>query len=109
MNLYDQDIYVNVAGGIKVNEPAVDLGMVTSIASSFLNRPVEEKTAIFGEVGLTGEIRATAQSEQRIMESGRMGFQRCILPRFNLERIKSRQGMDLMGVGSVEEVIRVLF
>lgn len=109
LNLFDQDIFLNVAGGIRVNEPAVDLGMVAAIASSFLNRPVAEKTVIFGEVGLTGEVRAAAQSEPRIRESAKMGFRRCVLPKANLGRIRPVKEMELIGVGSVEETMKVLF
>jgi DNA repair protein RadA/Sms len=109
LNLADQDIFINVAGGIKVNEPAVDLGMVASIASSFLDRPVEEKTVLFGEVGLTGEVRATTQAEPRIRESAKMGFGRCVLPKANLERIRSTKEIEFIGVGTVEETMKVLF
>jgi DNA repair protein RadA/Sms len=109
LNLADQDIFINVAGGIRVNEPAVDLGMVASIASSFLDRPVEEKTVLFGEVGLTGEVRATAQVEPRIRESAKMGFGRCVLPKANLERTRPTQEIELIGVGTVEETMKVLF
>jgi len=109
LNLFDQDIFLNVAGGIKVNEPAVDLGMVCSIVSSFLDRPVLDKTVTFGEVGLTGEVRAVAHSESRIRESAKMGFQRCVLPKANLEKISPMKGMELIGVGSVEETMKVLF
>jgi DNA repair protein RadA/Sms len=109
LNLFDQDIFLNVAGGIKVNEPAVDLGMVAAIASSFLERPVAERTVLFGEVGLTGEVRAAAQSDLRVRESIKMGFKRCVLPRANLERMKPIKEMELIGVGSVEEMMKVLF
>jgi len=109
LNLFDQDIFLNVAGGIKVGEPAVDLGMAVAIVSSFLDRPVAEKTVLFGEVGLTGEVRAVSQTESRIRESAKMGFKRCVLPRVNLERIKMPKHIELIGVGSVEEAQEVLF
>jgi DNA repair protein RadA/Sms len=109
LKLFDQDIFLNVAGGIKVNEPAVDLGMIAAIVSSFLDRSVVDKTVVFGEVGLTGEVRAAAQPEPRIRESAKMGFERCILPRANQERIKAMEEIELMGVGSVEETMKVLF
>jgi DNA repair protein RadA/Sms len=109
LHLADQDIFINVAGGIRVNEPAADLGMVACIGSSFLDRPVEEKTILFGEVGLTGEVRATAQPDARIRESAKMGFGRCLLPKANLERIRPVKDMELIGVGSVEEAIKALF
>jgi DNA repair protein RadA/Sms len=109
LNLADQDIFVNVAGGMKVNEPAADLGVIGAIASSLLDRPVSEKTVLFGEVGLTGEVRATARAESRLRESAKMGFNRCFLPRANLERIEPTKEMELIGVGSVEEAMRTLF
>jgi len=109
LSLFDQDIFLNVAGGIKVSEPAVDLGMLVSIASSFLDRPVDEKTVLFGEVGLTGEVRAAGQSESRIRESAKMGFKRCVLAKANMERMRPVKEMELIGVGSVEEAMKALF
>jgi len=76
----NSDIFLNVAGGVKVNETATDLGIVSAIASSFLNRPILPGSVVFGEVGLTGEIRGVSQSEFRIKEAARMGFKRCIYP-----------------------------
>ncbi|NIS70164.1 MAG: DNA repair protein RadA [Proteobacteria bacterium] len=109
LNLFDQDIFLNVAGGIKVTEPGADLGMVAAIVSSFQDRPVAERTVLFGEVGLGGEVRAVAQSEPRVKESAKMGFERCLLPKANVERIKPNKEMELVGVRSVEEAMRILF
>jgi DNA repair protein RadA/Sms len=80
IHIGNSDIFLNVAGGVKVDETAIDLGIVSAIASSFLNRPIATGTAVFGEVGLTGEIRGVSQSELRIKEAARMGFKRCIFP-----------------------------
>jgi DNA repair protein RadA/Sms len=109
LNLFDQDIFLNVAGGIKVSEPAVDLGMVAAIMSSFVDRPVAEGTVLFGEVGLTGEVRAVAQAESRIREAAKMGFERCILPKANKDRIKPLPDVELIGVRSVQEARKILF
>jgi DNA repair protein RadA/Sms len=109
LNLFDQDIFLNVAGGIRVTEPGADLGVVAAIVSSFQDRPVAEKMVLFGEVGLGGEVRAVAQPESRVKESAKMGFKRCLLPKANLERIKPDKEMELVGVRSVEEMMKVLF
>ncbi len=109
LNLFDQDIFLNVAGGIRVTEPGADLGMVAAIVSSFQDRPVAEKTVLFGEVGLGGEVRAVAQSEPRVKESAKMGYERCLLPKANVERIRPNKEMELVGVRSVEETMRILF
>ena len=80
LNLMGDDVFVNVAGGMTVDEPAADLGIIAAIASSVRNRPVKKGTALFGEVGLAGEIRSTTQSNLRVREAAQMGFTRCILP-----------------------------
>jgi DNA repair protein RadA/Sms len=109
LKLYNQDIFLNVAGGIKVDEPAMDLGMTISIASSFLDRPVHPKTVVFGEVGLTGEVRGISQPDARVRESVKLGFEQCILPQANLGRIEKMGSMQLRGVESLQEVMRLLF
>ena len=103
-NLHDQDIFLNVAGGLKVNEPAVDLGTISAIASSFKMKPVDPHTLILGEVGLTGEVRAVAGIEMRLAEAFKMGFHRCVLPKSNT-KTKPPKGMELMGVSTVEECL----
>ena len=80
MALSNCDAYINIAGGIRMNEPAIDLGIVLAIASSFRNRPIDEKTIVFGEVGLSGEVRAVSMPEQRVAEAKKLGFETCILP-----------------------------
>jgi DNA repair protein RadA/Sms len=109
MHLMGYDIFMNVAGGVKVVEPAVDLTIVAAIASSFLDKPVAEQTIVIGEVGLTGEVRAIGQAEQRIMEAGKMGFTRCILPQGNLKRLPEAAGIQITGVRSVSEAVEALF
>ena len=102
------DAYVNIAGGMKITEPAVDLGMVLAIVSSFRNRPVDEKTVAFGEVGLSGEVRAVSMAQKRVQEAGKLGFTTCILPKANLEALKDIKGIKLIGVTSVQDAIEYI-
>jgi DNA repair protein RadA/Sms len=107
IQLSDCDAYVNVAGGMRITEPALDLAVTTAILSSFKNTALDNKTALFGEVGLTGEIRAVNMAEQRVAEASKMGFEVCILPLANKERIKT-EGIKLIGVRNIQEVIALL-
>ncbi len=100
------DAYVNVAGGMKVNEPALDLAIVMAILSSYTNKPLGEKTICFGEVGLTGEIRGVSQAEQRVAEAKQLGFEHIILPKVNMKTVKDC-GLKLTGVGHVTELMRL--
>ncbi len=109
MHLLGHDIFMNVAGGVRVYEPAVDLGIVSAVASSFLDKPVREGTAVVGEIGLTGEIRAVGQIEVRVREMEKMGFKRCLVPHNNLERMSKVAGLELIGVSSVSEAMEELF
>lgn len=99
------DAYVNIAGGMKITEPAVDLGMVMAIVSSFKNRPVDEKTMAFGEVGLSGEVRAVSMAQKRVQEAKKLGFTTCIVPQANMEALKEIKGIKLVGVSGVQEAI----
>lgn len=109
IHLGASDIFLNVAGGVKVDETAIDLGIVSSMASSFLNRPVAKGTVVFGEVGLTGEIRGISQTEVRIKEASRMGFARCILPRTRNREGVQRPNIELIPIGSLKELTENLF
>lgn len=102
------DAYVNIAGGMKINEPALDLGMVMAIASSYKNRAVDEKTVVFGEVGLSGEVRAVSMAEQRVLEAKKLGFTICILPESCKDGLKDIEGVKLIGVRSVQEAINLI-
>lgn len=102
------DAYVNLTGGIRLSEPAVDLGIILALVSSYRNRPVDEHTIAFGEVGLTGEVRSVSLAEQRVREAARLGFTTCILPSSNTNNIKSIEGMRLIGVSNVKEAIDVI-
>jgi DNA repair protein RadA/Sms len=108
-SLVGEDVYLNVAGGITVNEPAADLAVAAAVASSLRNRPVAEKTAVFGELGLSGEIRAVTQAARRAREAAQMGFTRCILPRGNLDPRDRPDGCELIGVAAVGEALDRLF
>lgn len=105
MPLSGCDAYVNIAGGMKVTEPAIDLGIVMAIVSSFKNRPVDEKTIVFGEVGLSGEIRGVNMIEKRVLEAKKLGFHTCIVPKVNSVLLKNIKGIDIVGVETVGEVI----
>jgi len=109
LHLAGQDIFVNVAGGVRLDEPAVDLAAIAALASSHLNRPVEAKTVIFGEVGLTGEVRAVSQPELRVKEAARLGFDRCILPKGSLKNITPPKGMKLVGIRHAGELMELIF
>ena len=109
MQMLNQDIFVNVAGGLKVDEPGADLGLVAAMASSFRNKLIPADMVVFGEVGLGGEVRGISQAEARIKESAKLGFKRCLLPRQNLDKLKNPQGFELIGVSSVQEAMNALF
>ncbi len=109
IELGDQDIFVNVAGGLRVDEPAADLGIVTAMISSFLNKPVDPEMVIFGEVGLAGEVRGVIQPETRIREAEKMGFAKCILSRSNLESCRTEYNIKKYGVNSVSDLMDILF
>lgn len=107
MFLQNQDAYVNVAGGVRLDEPAVDLAIAVSIASSFRDIPTKPDDVIFGEVGLTGEVRAVSRAEQRVREAQKLGFKRVILPEKSLKGWKSPKGIQLIGVNTVAEALAV--
>jgi DNA repair protein RadA/Sms len=109
MHLLNQDIFLNIAGGIKVEEPAVDLGVIASIASSLKNQTIDPELVVFGEVGLGGEVRGISQPEVRVKEASRLGFKRCLLPRQNQEKIKGVKGIELIGARTVEDAIKIFF
>ena len=104
MQLSGCDAYLNIAGGLKVSEPALDLGIVTAIISSFRNTPIGNKTIVFGEVGLTGEVRAVSQAKQRVAEAIKLGFEECILPSACLKAIGKEDRIKLIGINSVAEL-----
>lgn len=108
LHLGGMDIFVNVVGGIKIIEPAVDLGIIAAIASSLREIPIEQKTLVFGEIGLSGEVRAVNQAEARIKEASKIGFKRVILPKTNAERIKDCLGLDVIGIKDVHDFLETV-
>ena len=108
IHLSNYDAYVNIAGGIKMNEPAVDLGIVMAIESSYKNQPIDEKTIVFGEVGLSGEVRAVNMPEQRVAEAKKLGFTTCIMPEVSREVVKNIKGIKIIGVKTINEALQVL-
>ncbi|MFQ9194631.1 MAG: DNA repair protein RadA [Candidatus Gastranaerophilaceae bacterium] len=102
------DAYVNVAGGIKINEPALDLGIVMAIISSYRDLPIDEKTIVFGEVGLSGEVRAVNMAERRVAEAVKLGFTRCIMPAVSRKGLTDRKGIDVIGVKNIQDLLKYL-
>ena len=109
LQLTGQDIFLNVAGGVRLDEPAADLGAVLAVASSFLNRPIDPHTLLAGEVGLAGEVRAIGQAEARAREGAKLGFRRCILPDSSRRQVPSIDGVELCGVQSLDAAWALLF
>lgn len=99
------DAYVNIAGGMRMNEPALDLAIVLALVSSLKDKPIDPKTVIFGEVGLSGEVRGVSMAEQRVNEAQKLGFETCILPRICLGKLKKTDGIRLIGVETIREAI----
>ena len=106
--LSSYDAYVNIAGGIRLNEPAMDLALVLAVISSYKDVPVSEKTIVFGEVGLIGEVRAVSMVQQRIQEAKKLGFTKAVLPKSSLEQVKNITGIELAGVATVRDALRVI-
>lgn len=108
LKMSECDAYVNIAGGIRMNEPAIDLGIVLALISSFKNRPIDEKTICFGEVGLSGEVRAVSMPAQRVAEAEKLGFTTCILPKVCLDGLQQKGNIRLVGVSNVREAIDLM-
>lgn len=106
--LSEQDAYVNIAGGIKMNEPAIDLGIVMALVSSYRNHPIDEKMIVFGEVGLSGEVRAVSMPEQRVTEAKKLGFETCVLPMVSYNMVKQIKGINIVGVKTINDAIKLI-
>ncbi len=106
MSLSACDAYVNIAGGIRMNEPAIDLGIVMALASSFRDKAIDEKIICFGEVGLSGEVRAVQMAQQRVTEARKLGFKTCILPKVSIPGLTDTKGIKIIGAGTIGEAIR---
>ena len=110
LRLYDQDVFLNIAGGVKLNEPGVDLGIIISIVSSKTDQPVPPLTAVCGEVGLTGEVRSVSQTALRIKEAARLGFDACLVPKSNLKKKSLKKAdIEVIGVSTISEAIDYIF
>lgn len=108
MHLSGQDVYVNVVGGIHIDEPAIDLGIVAAVTSSLRECPIDFTTLVMGEVGLGGEVRAISQAELRIREAAKMGFKRCLLPEQNVAKLDPVEGIELVGIREVGDALDVV-
>jgi len=108
MHLQGEDIFVNVAGGLRAYEPAADLGISSAIISSFRNQPLEHDWIVMGEVGLGGEIRSISQLEVRLKEAAKLGFKRALVPQSNLEKLKTKLPIETNGVRLLSEAVEVL-
>lgn len=108
LHLSSYDAYVNIAGGIKMNEPAIDLGIVMALVSSYKNRPIDEKMIVFGEVGLSGEVRAVSMPEQRVTEAKKLGFETCVLPMVSTDMVKGIKGIKIIGVKTINDAMNLL-
>ncbi len=108
MNLGQQDVFVNIAGGLKIDEPAVDLGIAVSIASSLRDVPVDSSSIAIGEIGLGGEIRTISQVERRVQEAAKLGFKKIVVPQNNLKGLKTNGEIEVIGVDRIEKAIKEL-
>jgi len=108
LHLANCDAYVNIAGGIRMNEPAIDLGIVMAIVSSYKNRPVDERMIVFGEVGLSGEVRAVNMPEQRVAEAKKLGFETCVVPEVSLDMVKGIKGIKIIGVKTINDTMNLI-
>ena len=108
MQLYDQDVFMNVAGGLRVAEPAADLAVVAAVASSVRGRPLPDDVVCWGEVGLTGEVRSVSRADARVREAGRQGFRRCVLPAGNAAGLRVPDGLRVRGVATLAQLFDVL-
>ncbi len=108
LHLANCDAYVNIAGGIRMNEPAIDLGIVMAIVSSYKNRPIDERMIVFGEVGLSGEVRAVNMPEQRVAEAKKLGFETCVVPEVSLDMVKGIKGIKIIGVKTINDAMNLI-
>ena len=108
LSLGNQDVYLNIAGGMKISEPAADLGIIATVASSYKNVPIPQSTVVMGEVGLTGEVRRINLIEKRLKEAEKLGFKACIITENNKKVLKDNYKLDIIGVKSIGDMLRIL-
>jgi len=107
--LGEYDAYVNITGGIKINEPSIDLGLVIAIESSFRNVAIDDKLICFGEVGLSGEVRSVSMVDKRVLEAKKLGFTKCIIPKVSLKEVEEIEGIEIVGVRNLSELSKILY
>ena len=108
LQMSDCDAYVNLAGGIRIVEPAIDLGIAMAVVSSFKNRAIDDKTIVFGEIGLSGEVRGVSMVEQRVAEAAKLGFTTCVMPEVNKSQVHRIEGIRLIGVRTVRDAVDLI-
>ena len=108
LSISDCDAYVNIAGGIKITEPAIDLGIVMAVVSSFKNKPIDDKMIAFGEIGLSGEVRAVSMASNRVLEAKKLGFTSCLIPMSCMSQVKDIKGIKVIGVASVKDAMECI-
>jgi hypothetical protein len=109
LHLIGQDVFVNIAGGVRIDEPAADLGVIAAVASSFLDKPIDPRSLLIGEVGLAGEVRAVSQVENRVREAIKLGFSRCVLPESSRRQLPAFSSIEIIGVSSLAQAWDTLF
>ena len=109
LNLSNQDIYVNIVGGMRIDEPAADLGIICAVASAFKNKDIDPEIALIGEVGLTGELRAVNQIDKRLNEMKKLGFSKCIIPESNKRGLRPPEGLTIFYAKNVGSALQLLF
>lgn len=107
--LGEYDAYVNITGGIRINEPSIDLGIVIALESSFRNVAIDDKLICFGEVGLSGEVRSVSMVDKRVLEAKKLGFEKCIIPEVSLKEVKDIEGVEIVGVNNLSELSKNLY
>ena len=105
LHLSSYDAYVNIAGGIRMNEPAIDLAIVLALVSSYKDRALDEKTIAFGEVGLSGEVRGVSMAQQRVAEAKKLGFTTVIMPQVSVKSAEKINGIRILGVRSLQDAV----
>lgn len=108
LKMSECDVYVNIAGGLKVSEPALDVGMAMAIISSYKDKILDSKTIAFGEIGLSGEVRAVSMASQRVQEAVKLGFETCIVPMASIDNIKVNSGIKIIGIKDIQDIIKML-
>ncbi len=108
LHLAGQDVYVNVVGGLQIEEPTIDLGIVMAVVSSFRDQPIDSRTVVMGEIGLGGEVRPVSQIELRVREACKLGFNRCLIPESNLQKYQTIEGMEAIGIRDIQEVLELV-